>query len=222
MLLTSEETLTLSTNALFKGLASLDIVKALYCLRARAASFKTGELLCEEGDPATKMGIILEGEVDLVRYEEDGGSFIIETFQKGDSFGEVYAIKENATFGVNALARKGGKLLWLEIAPLYDEIGCPFGRLLFKNLVNDLAEKDLLLKRKVTILSQKGLKNKVLLLLETYAPKKGGWFILPFSRDAMAAYLACERSALSRLLSSMQDEGLLAYKGNRFILKNPN
>lgn len=219
MILTNNESQLLARNPLFKGLSPSDIQKALFCLRARPASFKAGSFLFEEGEEAKRMGIILEGRVDLLRYDEAGNSLLLESFSPSDSFGEVYAIKENACYGVNALAQSETRIFWLEIAPLYEDLGCPFGKVLFRNLVGDLAEKDLLLKEKVTILSQKGLEAKVMMLLESYAPKEGGSFLLPFSREEMAAYLACERSALSRLLSRMASEGKIAYQGNRFRLQ---
>jgi CRP-like cAMP-binding protein len=220
MTLTSSEIALLGRNPLFKGMSPSSIAKALYCLRARKESFEADSFLFEEGDPAQSMKILLEGQVDLLRYDEDGHMTILESFGPGESFGEVYAITSGASYGVNALAKGQGSALSLEVAPLYDEMGCPFGKILFKNLVDDLAKKDLLLKEKVMILSQKGLENKLLRFLESYAPKEGGSFLVPFSREEMASYLACERSALSRLISQMAQEGKIAYNGNRFrILK---
>jgi CRP-like cAMP-binding protein len=218
MKLTSYEWRLLSQNPLFRGLSSAEIEKALVCLRAEKASFDDGSFLFKEGEKARRMGILLSGSVDLVRYDEEGNAFILESFLSGASFGEVYALKDGALYGVNALARGSTLLLWLEIAPLYDDWSCPFGKTLFKNLVEDLAEKDLLLKEKVTILSQKGLENKVLALLASYAPKDSGSFLLPYSREEMASYFGCERSALSRLLSQMAKKGLIRYEKRRFSL----
>src|SRR5574344_169534 len=216
MTLTSSEFHLLSANPLFKGMALSDIQKALYCLRGQKESFEAGSFLFQEGDPAKNMKILLNGQVDLLRYDEEGHTTILESFGPGESFGEVYAITSGALYGINALGKTDAIVLSLEVAPLYDEMGCPFGKVLFKNLVDDLAKKDLLLKEKVMILSQKGLEKKVLMFLESYAPKEGGAFTIPFSRDEMASYLACERSALSRLISKMAKEGKIAYNGNQF------
>lgn len=218
MNLTSNEITLLTENPLFKGMSPSDITKALYCLRAQKESFEANSFLFEEGDPATSMKIVLLGQIDLLRYDEEGNTTILESFGAGGSFGEVYAITSGASYGVTALAKTKGIALSLEVAPLYDEMGCPFGKVLFKNLVDDLAQKDLLLKRRVMVLSQKGLEAKVLFFLESYAPKDGGVFAIPFSREEMADYLACERSALSRKISQMAKEGKIAYNGNRFRL----
>lgn len=80
----------------------------------------------------------------------------------------------------------------------------------------DLAAKNQLLKAKVTILSQKGLESKVLALLENYASREGGGFLVPYSREEMAAYLGADRSALSRLLSQTAKKKLISYEKTFF------
>jgi CRP/FNR family transcriptional regulator, dissimilatory nitrate respiration regulator len=82
--------------------------------------------------------------------------------------------------------------------------------------VVDLAAKNQLLKAKVTILSQKGLESKVLALLENYASREGGGFLVPYSREEMAAYLGADRSALSRLLSQTAKKKLISYEKTFF------
>jgi CRP-like cAMP-binding protein len=84
---------------------------------------------------------------------------------------------------------------------------------LFQNLVVDLAGKNQLLKAKVTILSQKqslGHPRK--------RPREGGGFLVPYSREEMAAYLGAGRSALSRLLSQMAKKKLISYEKTFFWL----
>jgi CRP-like cAMP-binding protein len=50
---------------------------------------------------------------------------------------------------------------------------------------------------------------------------KSRTFTVPFNRDDMAAFIGTNRSALSRELSRMKDEGLLDYYKNTFrLLKN--
>lgn len=209
----------LEQNPLFQGLSPADIRKSLYCLRAHSEAYPAKTFLFEEGDPALAMAVILQGQVDLLRYDSQGNITILESFQAGESFGEAYAVLPAGHYGVNAESRTPVRVLWLQVGPLFEEISCPFSSRLLQNLVADIAQKDLLLKGKVMVLSQKGLENKVLSFLEGYAPKEGGSFAIPFSREAMAAYLSCERSALSRLLSKMAKEGKICYQGNRFSIK---
>jgi CRP-like cAMP-binding protein len=195
-----------------------DIPRALFCLRGEKKEFHAGQYLFHEGEKATSAVILLAGEVNLLRYDENGDVILVESFASGDSFGEVYAIEEKE-YGLDAVAKTSGSALHVRLAPLYDEMGCAFGRLLLKNLVLSLAEKNALLKAKLMVVGQKGLEAKVWAYLASYPHREGEWFCIPYSREEFAEYLGCDRSALSRLLSHMEEKGLLLRKGRQFLLK---
>ena len=59
----------------------------------------------------------------------------------------------------------------------------------------------------------------MLTLLEKYRKDGENTVKLPFDREAMANYLAVERSALSRELSRMKAKGIIDYNKNEFIIK---
>ena len=46
-------------------------------------------------------------------------------------------------------------------------------------------------------------------------------FDLPFNRQQLADYLNLDRSALSKELCRMRDEGLLTFRKNHFVLRQP-
>jgi|LAHS01.1.fsa_nt_gb CRP-like cAMP-binding protein len=218
MTLTDTEKEQLAANPIFSNMPKQDIGMALSCLKATKKSYPPKAMLFQEGEPAKRMGFVLSGQIDLVRYDKDGSLFLLESFTEGETFGEAYVLSGQATYGVDAMSRRDSAVLWLDLSPLYQNLSCGFAQTLFRNLVADLAQKDLLLKSKVTILSQKGLEKKVLTLLTAYSSEPGKTFLLPFTRAAMASYLGCDRSALSRLLSTMTRQGKIRYQGNQFCL----
>jgi CRP-like cAMP-binding protein len=220
MQLEPEEIELLEANPLFSGFKREDIVKALYCLRANKKSFTKDSFLFQEGDKADFAVLLLKGKVDLVRYGVKGDSSIVESFSKGESFGEAYASIKDGEFGVSGLAKEDGTALFIWLRPLLDELSCPYGQKLMKNLVGLLAQKDLLMNHKLNVLSQKGLKGKVMEYLLGFAKgKRNVFFKVSFSRQEMADYLGCDRSALSRLLSQMKEEGLIDYSEKKFLIK---
>jgi CRP-like cAMP-binding protein len=222
MELTKNEVILISRNPLFKEVPLADIPEALACLGAEKRAFEKESFLFEEGDEAQIAYLVLKGAIDLVRYTPQGERRIFESFKEGEIFGEAYAVKEHATFGVSAYAKENGLVLSLRLARLYEPDDCGFATRLLKNLVISLADKDLMLKQKLTVLTQKGLEEKVLEFLSSFSSHANQSFLIPFSREEMADYLGCERSALSRLLSNMAKKKLIAYDKNSFrILKNP-
>jgi CRP-like cAMP-binding protein len=220
MILTSEEISLLSANPLFKGFPKEEISHVLYCLGAFKKTFAKNTFLFEEGDRADFAVLLLRGQVDLVRYGEEGNTSIFESFSPGESFGEAYALKAETVFGVSALAKEDGVALYIHLRQLLEEMNCVYGQNLMKNLLLVLASKDMMMKDKLNVLGQKGLKGKVMEYLLSFSQgKKREYFPFPYSRQEMADYLGCDRSALSRLLSQMKKEGLILYRKHEFLIK---
>ena len=89
-----------------------------------------------------------------------------------------------------------------------------------ENLLRVLAQKNLFLTTKMAHLSKRTIREKVISYLSEESSRQGSLeFSIPFNRQQLADYLAAERSALSRELSRMQEEGLIAFHKNRFMLK---
>jgi CRP-like cAMP-binding protein len=88
-------------------------------------------------------------------------------------------------------------------------------------MMNVLAGRNLLMNRKLSILSQRTIRDKLLAYLAWQSRDKGSReFSIPFNRDELADYLCVNRSALSREISHMIDEGLIESTRNQFILKS--
>ena len=81
---------------------------------------------------------------------------------------------------------------------------------LLQNLVAAIGAKYLALDRRLELLICKSLRARIGgWLLDQAAAAGSDTFTVPLTRAALAAYLNCDRSALSRELSRMQREGLI-------------
>ena len=82
-----------------------------------------------------------------------------------------------------------------------------------------LAERTLKMNDRIQILSKPTLRDKIVTFLSQASRRAGsGTVRIPLDREGLAAFLGCERSALSRELSRMQKDGLITYRKNLFIL----
>lgn len=71
-------------------------------------------------------------------------------------------------------------------------------------------------------MAQKNTRDKLLSYLSMEAEKSGSAeFRISFNRQQLADYLSVDRSAMSRELSHMKEEGILEYQRNRFRLISP-
>jgi CRP-like cAMP-binding protein len=109
------------------------------------------------------------------------------------------------------------EILFLDFSSLFNMEGgtCPFKMRASTNLLREFAEKARFLNDKVRILAQKRLRDKLKVYLQMQKSNKDGWIELPFRRNELAEFLCVDRSALSRELSRMQQDGILSYEGKR-------
>jgi CRP-like cAMP-binding protein len=68
-------------------------------------------------------------------------------------------------------------------------------------------------------LSKRSIREKILSYLAFQKEiSKTSSFLVPLNRNEMADYLCVDRSAMSRELSKLRDEGIIEYKKNKFNL----
>ena len=80
-----------------------------------------------------------------------------------------------------------------------------------------ISKRNSLLNDKIDIIAQKTTRDKILALLETFRNGEKV-FSIPYSREEMAKFLCVDRSAMSRELCKMRDEGILRFNKNHFEL----
>jgi len=80
-----------------------------------------------------------------------------------------------------------------------------------------IAQKNILMNEKMRLISCKTTKEKLLTYLHDYSEKTGkNKFSIPFSRNELADFLNADRSAMSRELGKLRDEGLIRFNRNEF------
>ncbi len=91
---------------------------------------------------------------------------------------------------------------------------CAFHQRLLSNLLHVVAAKNLLLTQKLSFLSKRTTKEKLMAYLMEEARRAGSpTFRLPYDRQGLADYLGVDRSAMSAELSKLRRAGVLDCKG---------
>ena len=208
----------LQSSPLFHGLRAEEIRQLLQCLGAPARQFGKGAFLWHEGDVVTHCGIVLRGTVDAVRYGDDGTEELMARQRPGDVFGELLMAAQQPS-PVSLRCAQMTDVLFL---PLEGILGgcdkcCPCHVLLRRNLLQLTGRKFWQQQRRTMYLSQPSLRQRVLLYLRDTQRESGNdTFTVPYNREELATFLGVNRSALSRELSRMQQEGLLEFYRSSF------
>jgi CRP-like cAMP-binding protein len=172
------------------------------------------------GDNVESLCIVINGTVQMIKEDIWGDKSIIANLGAGSIFAESYLGRRHDRSIVSYFAASDSEVLML-----------PFGRLLDNpannkahnklmcNIVAILADNNSKLIEKTDILCKKTLRGKILAYLEHEANEAHSKkFVVPFSRTDLANYLDADRSALTRELARMRDEGIVNFEKNTFEL----
>lgn len=212
----------LQKSQLFSGTVEKEIQEMLRCLDAREKRFRKDELIFRAGDTTENIGLMLEGKAFVVQDDFWGNRNILSAIMPGQSFAETFACAIGTAMTVSVIAESDCDVLLLNIRRILTvcSAACSHHSRIIRNLLSELAEKNLAYNEKLTHMSQRTTRAKLLSYLSAAAQKNNSFeFDIPFSRQQMADYLSAERSGLSLELSKMKKDGLLDYHKNHFILK---
>lgn len=182
--------------------------------------FAKGETVFHAGDTVSDIGIVLSGRVIIESTDVRGSSTILSHIEVGQAFAESYALC-GVPMMVDAVCAQETEILFLRVsAALQQENRREDWYLpLTQALLRMAAGKNLALSERIFCTAAKSVRARVLTYLSAQATRRGALsFSVPFNRQQMADYLNVDRSALSRELCRMRDEGLLTFSKNRFTL----
>ncbi len=210
----------LKKTRLVAGLDDAAIGRFLESSRVRLVRYKKGEVIFQDGAVPTCMFLLLQGDVRILKDTFSGRQIsIAEIREPGDLFGEVYLFIAKAAYDMYAEAARDTTLLEISNAmfSLQDGALSQISAALQQNLMRIFAAKAYYMNNKLKVLASGSLRGKIARYL-LQLPQQDGKILLNESRELTAAYLAVTRPSLSRELSAMQAEGILAVEGKRITL----
>ncbi|MGI5936762.1 MAG: Crp/Fnr family transcriptional regulator [Oscillospiraceae bacterium] len=210
----------LKSNKLFAGMEEAEIPELLKCLGYRKVSRKKGEFIFLAGQSRPKVAILLSGKAQVVKENVLGDRMVIGALEPGDMFGETFACMEMELMPVSVVALADSSALMLDVGRIVSpcQVACGYHRQLISNLLKIIAEKNVQLNRQMSFISHKTIRSRLEAYFYDMMEREGSRkFEIPFSLSKLANYLCIDRSAMSRELSRMREEGLLDYRGRRFI-----
>lgn len=214
----------LERTRLFAGVDKKEIGVLLSCLQARRKQYAKGEYVLRQGEQIHQILLLAKGSLLIQQDDYWGNRSIVSRIGEGEIFAEAYAASGGETLPHDVAAVEESMVLFLDLNRIFAVClpACRFHRLVLENLFFAISEKNRGLVQKLGYLSRRSIREKLLAYLSWEAGKKGGpSFSIPFNRQQLADYLAVDRSAMSRELCRMRDEGLIRFERNRFTLLQP-
>lgn len=210
------------SSLLFSGISEDELHAMLACLKAEKRSFAKGSFVLRAGDTAESIGLVLSGSVLIVQEDVWGNRNILSKAAPGQTFAAAYACAPGSRLNVSVIAETPVTAMFLNVKRVLNVCpsACAHHSRIIRNLLGELAEKNLRFGEKLTHMGQRTTRGKLLSYFSAEAQRLGSYeFDIPFSRQQLADYLAVERSGLSQELGKMRREGLLDFHKSHFILK---
>ena len=200
----------MKTCPLFAGIAESDYENLLAALSAKEDFFPKNETVIQIGDSGKRAGLVLSGVLEVSFYDENATLVSVTRIEPGNVFG--------------AMLLSDCTLLFLDFSRLLQNAArqSTAETQLAANLLGYFARRSFLLTQKIRILGQKKLRDKLKLYFTTLPKQKNGIRKLPLSKTELASFLYADRSALSRELSRMQEEGIIAMDGKEIVILDPD
>ncbi|MEG0829391.1 MAG: Crp/Fnr family transcriptional regulator [Anaerovoracaceae bacterium] len=206
-------------SPIFAKIKESDLEELLKCLSARTKQYEKGQHILTVGEQATFTGMLLTGQVHIIKEDFLGNKGIIAQVVPGEIFGEAFSFMETKELPISVVAVEKTKVLFLDYKKIITMCtsSCGFHGQLIKNLIRILSQKNILLTEKIDYISRRTTREKLIAYLSEAAFKAGkNTFTIPFNRQQLADYLAIDRSAMSLQLCKMRDEGLIEFEKNKF------
>lgn len=187
---------------------------------AKLQTYNKGAALVLHGDASQQIGILLSGIAQIRQTDYEGNSVLLHQILPGALFGEAFTCADHP-FTVSVLAAKDSAVLWID----YRKIQFDFrnqsqtAAYVLSNLLRFLAKKNIFFTERIRHLSKRSLREKIISYLSQQSVLQNSLsFSIPLNRQELADYLAADRSALSAVLSKLQNEGVLTFHKNHFTL----
>ncbi len=206
---------------LFDQIDNESLTAMLGCLGARRKTYPKDSIILAEGTAAAFFGIVLTGNVQIVRIDYNGNRSILANVEPPQIFGESFACAGLQSLPVDVIAAEKTDVLLIDAQRITQSCSkaCSFHHQMIFNLLTIVAKKNLIFHQKIEITSKRSTRDKLMTYLLLQAKQaKGNTFTIPYNRQELADFLEVERSGLSAEISKLRREKILECRRSTFTL----
>lgn len=196
-------------TSLFNGVEPKQMPAALSAMNARLEEYDKGEFFTAINTPFRRAGLVINGELEVSCITENYTKFIMGHFKAGQVFGVALAIDRLQSSPMQLTAIDHSVILSFDPTPLtnVDSSTTPLKQQLMANMIKFISKKNYFLTTKLHTTMQKNIHDKLTVYFQQLPTDPHGDKHLPFNQTQLAEYIGVNRSALSRELRKMQDNG---------------
>lgn len=205
-------------NFLFENIPQEELDNFLKSLKADTFTCKKNVSILHLLNSNSMIGIVIEGYLEIIKIDYNGNKQIIESIDQNNLLDTNLAIK-GTDYDIVPLEESKIVLIDYQNILNYSDKANIFYQSFLINLLNIVSAKITEKNERIQILTQKTIRNKILEYFKIISAKnKSKHIYLPKTFTYLAEYLGVDRSAMTRELKNLKDEGFIQIKGKKITL----
>ena len=204
---------------LFANINTKQKEKLLRLLEANTLNFSKNCQIMTSVKWDNIIGVVIEGYMQITRTDYNGNRAIIEELEENSIFGTTLSSLKNTEYEI--ITKEETKIVVIEYSSIITEVdnNYPYYNQFIKNLLEIINEKINEKNARIEILTKKTIRDKLLEYFKIISKKNGSKKIyLSLNFSELADYLSVDRSAMSRELKNLIDEGFIKKHGSKITL----
>ena len=210
----------LKNSSLFCDLSPERIENTLLPL-GTIQDFSKGSFLIMPQERLDSFGFVVSGLIHSIHITIDGEQRIMDALEAGEIYGADLMCTRSRVSPYHAVAVQPCRVLFFPVSVLLEQGYLPDDdrQKILVRLLTIIAHENMRKDYRLAILSQKGLRERIMTYLTMQADKRGtATFTIPFDREELASFLCVNRSALSHELTVMKRDGIIQCRKSTFTL----
>ncbi len=211
----------LKNTKIFSSSTEFECQAMMFCFKTRFKTFKKNEHIVSQGDTMEDLVMIVKGGARIEHIDSLGDISIWKKMKQGDVYGLEAGYAGDMHYKDSVIATEKTLVLFMNKHRVLNPCAnrCKRHDIVTKHLMQMVAESNIELVEKLTHMSKKTIRDKLLSYFNMLAKKSGtSYFELPFNKTELANYLSVDRSAMSTELSKMKEDGLIDFEHRQFHL----
>ena len=211
----------LKNTKIFASATEFECQAMMFCFKTRFKIFNKNEHIVEQGQSMEEVMMILKGGAIVQNIDNLGDISVLMRMKRGEIYGLESAFAGEDSYKDTVIATEKTLVMFMNKHRLINPCAnkCRRHDIVLKHVMQMVAEKNVELLDKLTHLSKKTIRDKLLSYFNYLAKKeKSSYFEIPFNKTELANYLSVDRSAMSTELSRMKEDGLIDYDKKQFHL----
>jgi len=203
-------------SSLFRQITREEAERMLECSKSQVREYTAGSVIFGEEDKSRYLYLLLDGKVQIAKHLPSGKRNLLFQIHELEVFGESFSAAGDEYCWYEAVAVKTSKVLVLPSQFVYGfcEKACEHHRMLVRNLLDIEARNNLQMTKKLHIITNTTLRQKIALWLMDNSPDQK-CVTMDMNREELADYLGVTRPSLSRTMMELQKMGLIKVDGKK-------